>query len=188
MLGGMLSALWTDLTAWLEANAPVTFGALRPAGDPGRLAQAEEQLGFPLGAELTQWWRLHDGSDGTEILPAITMPGLPLFGVDRMRDTHRMELEINSEAGAAEFPPRFIPIGDDGGGNYLVVDRRSGPEDGSLRDHDHEARGVIQPVMFASLADFLTQSVSALRTGQPMALGPRVTRSPSVTDGRLSWQ
>jgi cell wall assembly regulator SMI1 len=204
----VLAPLWAELTSWLSAHAPQTFATLRPPGDPARLTVAEQQLGFALGAELTEWWHLHDGSMGRPFLPGITTPGYDLFGVDSMLETHRMQLEVNleeevnemargrlgladDEAGgpARYFPSEFVPIGTDGGGNDLIVDCRPGPESGRLRDNDHEDSGVVQPSMFESLADLLAQMVRSLHTGDPLDLPGRspVARVPTVEAGALSW-
>jgi cell wall assembly regulator SMI1 len=163
MLATVLAPLWTELTSWLAANAPRTHECVLPAGDPARLTSAEEQLGFPLGPELTEWWHLHDG------VYSNIVPGYELLSVNGMLDGHRTELEVNleeevneiaarnlgladNEAGgpARYFPPEFVPIGHNGAGNYLVADCRPGPEYGCLRNHDHEDRGVIQPPYFES--------------------------------------
>jgi hypothetical protein len=72
-----------------------------------------------------------------------------------------------------------------------VVDCRPGPEYGFLRDHDHEDRGVIKRPYYTSLADLLTRTVTALRTGQPMEVGiPGRTHlaTPVVEEGWLSWE
>lgn len=191
-----LAPLWTELTSWLAGNAPQTLEWLRPAGDPARLTAAEEQLGFALPAELTEWWHLHDGSVAGPFLP-----GYDLYGVDDMRYAHRIQLEVNLEEEVNEmarrnlglpddvaggpsryFPRELVPVGGDGFGNHLVVDCRPGPEYGRLRVHDHESRGEIWPPEYDSLADLLTQMLGALRTGQPLK-----RRTPTVEAGALCW-
>ena len=203
-LATVLAPVWTELTSWLAANAPRMYECLRPAGDPGRILSAEEQLGFALGAELTEWWHLHDGVTHGNIVP-----GYELLGVDGMLNRHQTQLDVNfeeevnemarrnlgladDEAGgpARYFPAELIPIGDDGAGNYLVVDCRPGPERGCLRDHDHEDRGVIQPPMFDSLTDLVTRVVTSLRTGQPLEIrtpAGTLRRTPTVSDGMVWW-
>jgi cell wall assembly regulator SMI1 len=197
----VLASLWNELTSWLAVNAPRTYESLRPPGAPARLIAAERQLGFALGAELTEWWQLHDGADYGLV------PGYELNGVDAMLASHRIELEVNlefevenmarrnlgmadDEAGrpARYFPSEFVPIGDDGAGNSLVVDCSPGPAYGCVRDHDHEARGVIAPPYFASLADLLAQLVTSLRTGRPVEKHTDVgtfLKTPTVSDGKL---
>ena len=154
---------------------------------------AEEQLGFALNSELVESWQLHDG-----IVAGYLIPGYELFGVDDMLTGHEIERDVNLEeeevnamarrnlgladdegsGQARSFPSRYVPIGGDGAGNYLVVDCRPGPEYGFLRDHDHEDRGVIKLPYYMSLADLLTRIVTALRTGQPMEVG---------IPGRITW-
>ncbi len=189
----MLSALWTGIGAWLAANAPRTLDDLRPPVEAARLRAAEEEIGFPMGAELTGWWQLHDGSasEGSSLLP-----GYLMLGVDGMLDDRRIGIEAGlkvaldrvtpedaAEAGgpARTFRPEFLPIGADGAGNSLVVDGRPGARHGCLKDYDHEV-GSLQPPLYGSIADLLTQVGEALRTGEPIR-----HRRPAVHDGRLSW-
>jgi cell wall assembly regulator SMI1 len=200
----MLAPLWSDLTSWLAINAPGTLQYVHPPGDPARLESAEEQLGFALNAELVEWWHLHDGSI------TCLVPGYELSSFDNMLGRHKIEREVNLEEevnatarrnrGLADneggrpawyFPTNYIPIGDNGGGDCLVVDCRPGPEYGYLRDHDHEARGVVPPAYYTSLADLLTRMVTALRTGRPMKVGlPGHTHlaTPVIEEGFLSWE
>ncbi|MFI5843748.1 SMI1/KNR4 family protein [Catenuloplanes sp. NPDC051500] len=201
----MLAPLWSELTSWLAANAPRLHEQVRPPGDPARLASAEERLGLALNRELVEWWQLHDG-----VAAGYLLPNYELFGVEdmlRSREIERdvdLEEEVNAMAFrnlypvAAEgdvpgryFPSEYVPIGGDGAGNCLVMDCRPGPEYGFLRDHDHEHRGVISAPYYTSLADLLTRLVTALRTGQPMAVGNSDRTYPAtavVEDGWLSWR
>jgi cell wall assembly regulator SMI1 len=182
----VLSALWTEIGAWLAANAPRTLDDLRPPAEAARLRSAEEEIGFPMGAELTDWWRLHDGSasEGSSLLP-----GYFMLGVDGMLDDRRAGIEAGQEAEdapeaggpARTFRPEFLPIGADGAGNNLVVDCRPGALHGCLKDYDHEV-GSLQSPLYGSIADLLTQVGEALRTGEPIR-----RRRPAVYDGRLSW-
>jgi cell wall assembly regulator SMI1 len=185
-----LAPLWTELTSWLAAHAPLTLAALRPPGDPARLHAAEAELGFRLGSQLTQWWHLHDGVTSES---GTVVPGYYLLGVDGMLDERRTGIEAGPHGQprpesnkacdpAWSFLPEFVPVGYDGAGNSLVVDRRPGARRGYLKDYDHED-GAHQPPLYESLADLLTQVLHSLHTGDPLK-----QRVPTIQAGTLNWE
>ncbi|BCB75661.1 hypothetical protein GCM10022251_27310 [Phytohabitans flavus] len=189
----VLRPLWTEVTDWLSANAPGTLDDLRLPAGPARLREAEEEIGFSMPAELAEWWQLHDGTD-TEA--SSLLPGYYMHGVSEMLNDWRIwrdvglevyldqvQPEDSPEAGgpAYAFRPDFLPIGGDGAGNNIFVDCRPGARHACLMDYDHEA-GALQPPLYASLADLLTQVSHAFRTGEPVR-----HRTPVVSEGRLSW-
>jgi hypothetical protein len=133
------------------------------------------------------------------VVAGYLVPTYELFSFDHMLFTHETERQLNLEEEvrasrgleARYFPSRYVPIGDTGANNYLVVDCRPGPEYGFLRDHDHEDRGVVQPPYYTNLTDLLTRMVTALHTGQPMEVGTADRQFPStpvVEGGMLSWE
>ena len=127
------SQSWSRIDAWLQAHALAVAAKLRPGlGDEGplealRAALGEHGLALPEAMEIT--WRSHDGaSDEHPTLFAIApMPPLASWAVwmwllpasaalDRYR--FMQDLKVGWEAS-------WLPIGEDGGGNVLVLDTRT---------------------------------------------------------------
>lgn len=189
-----VDAAWREIRGWLAANAPMTHEAIRPPAGARALSEAEAELGFPLGPDLTAWWTCHDGTayGAGEVLPAHTP-----YSVEHMRRSWRLWVRIAEEvwdesarskpddrAGdmAFAFPKLMVPVATDGSGDDLTVDLRPGPRHGCVMPYDHE-QGALMPPPYTGLGDLLDAVATALRSGTPA-----LWRVPSVVGGRLEWR
>ncbi len=101
------------------------------------LDQFEKCHGLSLPAELRSWLAQHSGALlGREnyFLPMEKISGLPCsVGVEYTTSLEKMEETL--ELLEAVFPPRHVPFGHDGDGNYLLIS-----PDGGVHFWDYDCR------------------------------------------------
>jgi len=123
------------LEEWLHVNAPAV--QLAPP-----CAAAALPAPFAAAADLSAWFRRHDGSNGVALVPMaddISYALLPL--AEALQERARMLQLFASEGRLPDVPPEFwqetwLPIAGNGAGDYLVWDAATG---GVLR-FSHETR------------------------------------------------
>lgn len=107
--------------------------------------------------------------------------GAPGPELHRPYDPVRAESE---EAGnqTSFFISPFLPIADDGSGDFLFVDLRKGPQHGCVSEYFKEEADW-RPAIWSSVQALLEETLTSLRTGRPA-----FSFRPSVMDGRLNWE
>ncbi|MGN7149524.1 SMI1/KNR4 family protein [Arthrobacter sp. SAFR-179] len=79
------------------------------------------------------------------------------------------------------FISSFLPVADDGSGDFLFVDLRKGRQHGCVSEYFREEADW-RPAIWPSLETLLAHTLLSLRTGQPA-----LSFIPTVTEGRLNW-
>ncbi len=135
---------WNRIDTWLAEHAPNVLRLLRPPIDDATLAKLEAAAGKTLPASLVEAYRAHDGAAGEHraIFGAVRTPKDALWARhmswlsgDRAVGSLLFMRALATEVpGAAEWPATLLPVGDDGGGNKIVVDLDSG----EVSAWDHE--------------------------------------------------
>ena len=90
---------WYRIVAWLQANAPDSYGALRTGAGPDAIAALEEELGIPVPVELRVLWMLSagdDGADGRGCLPG----NMALMNPDAVAACHRLKTDAQAHQDA----------------------------------------------------------------------------------------
>lgn len=88
-----------------------------------------------------------------------------------------------AEAGTrvSMFISSFLPIADDGSGDFLFADLRKGRQHGCVSEYFKEEADW-RPAIWPSLETLLADTLLSLRTGEPA-----LSFIPIVTEGRLQW-
>jgi len=138
---------WARIEAWLAANARSIHKSLRPAAKDGALEKLHAKLGVPLPADFAESVRLHDGQKedaehglfpvSDDILGA--MPScrlLALTEIAREWATMKEMYDDGEFAGRETEPakgvrddwwnPAWVPIADNGGGDFFCLDLAPG--------------------------------------------------------------
>jgi hypothetical protein len=99
---------------FLDAGSPATAG---------ELDQLEKRIEHPLPESLRAWLEQHNGSmldPMNYFLPMQSKPCLPTsIGVEYMLSVNEINQALDRFSDA--FPAGYIPFGDDGDGNYLLI-------------------------------------------------------------------
>jgi cell wall assembly regulator SMI1 len=137
---------WERIEGWLEANAPAIRKSLRPAVKEEALTKLQAKLGAALPADFVESLRLHDGQKtdaDAGLFPLAdelgAMPSFRVFSVSEIdREWKMMKRlhDIGEFEGSKSKPsrgisrdwwnPGWIPIADDGGGDYFCLDLAPG--------------------------------------------------------------
>lgn len=56
-----MKTVWKRIHAWLDENAPAGYGNLRPGASAEAIQTAEKTMGLKLPADVTAFYRIHDG-------------------------------------------------------------------------------------------------------------------------------
>jgi cell wall assembly regulator SMI1 len=138
---------WERIEAWLAVHARVVRKSLRPSAREGELEKLQSKLGLGLPADFAESARRHDGqkSDAEHGLFPLSddalgaMPSCRLLRLTEIRDAWAMMKElhdIGEFAGRKSEPargvrhdwwhPGWVPIADNGGGDFLCLDLAPG--------------------------------------------------------------
>ncbi len=143
--------------------------------------RAEQRTGVVWHTELREWFTLHNGGGGRELLPGTT-----LLGLEQMVALHATQRAIwddlaadasalhdsppeaditlaGTEAG--RFVPAFIPI-TERDGTMLVCDTRPGPAHGCVTEFGKDTADAYPP-RWASLGALLSDLADSLDQGTP---------------------
>ncbi|KHL18596.1 cell wall assembly regulator SMI1 [Mumia flava] len=191
--------LWGEILEILHRRAELTAGTLREPR-PGEIERAEAQLSLTFPEELREWWSLHDGqrrTEGERPTPGSVLPTFDLVSPTEAAAKAVMMRQIwddllrdadvpNTPLPVAGVPAHqwihhFVPIGDDRGGEDLVVDLRGGPDHGCLMSFDKVECDYFG-VQWPSIEHLLSDVLEVLRTG-----GSLRGWVPSFEDGALRW-
>src|SRR5690349_7083526 len=124
------SSPWPRIDGWLARYAPKVLRQLRPPLDEAGMVRLERALGRSLPDSLADAYRAHDGAkgEGASVFGGARAP----FSVGWVRfmgwlpaEQAVRRLRWMCDLGI-EWPENWFPLGEDGGGNVLVVDLESG--------------------------------------------------------------
>lgn len=163
------SESWSRIDAWLSAHAPTIAAKLRPGLDGSseaveelRSALDELALSLPQALELT--WRAHDGAQDEHptIFSIAPMPPLASWAVwmwllPAANSLQRYHFMLGLKVG---WSASWLPIGEDGGGNVLIVDAST--EAVSIWDHETAELIAVAP----KLEGWLGAIASRLESGE----------------------
>ncbi|WP_320536747.1 SMI1/KNR4 family protein [Pseudarthrobacter sp. IC2-21] len=79
------------------------------------------------------------------------------------------------------FISSFLPVADDGSGDFLFIDLRKGRRHGCISEYFKEEADW-RPAIWPSLEALLADTLLSLRTGQPA-----LSFTPTVAEGELRW-
>ncbi|MDI1450214.1 SMI1/KNR4 family protein [Polyangium sp. 6x1] len=121
------------VAAWLQKHAPEAAAELSPPADPAAVEALAKALRKPLPAELVAMWAVHDG------LPIFEYAGLGAAAAKKRRaglETLRKKGTFADHEVFEQNVPRikpvkwhaaWIPIAQDGCGNFYCIDLAPGP-------------------------------------------------------------
>lgn len=138
---------WGQIETWLSANALGIRKTLRPVAKAGAVEKLQQQLGATLPTDFVESVRLHDGQKpdaehglfpvADDVLGA--MPSCRLLSVKEIAREWAMLKKVydggnfadrKSEPGrgvrADWWNPGWVPIADNGGGDYCCIDLAPG--------------------------------------------------------------
>jgi cell wall assembly regulator SMI1 len=199
------SEAWLRVIAWCAERAPVTAAALRGPADEAALTAVQQGLGHVWPEDLVAWLRVSDGADrisAAGIIPGGFIPS----PIERVPNDWRMMTYISRDVGEAAdleamegepagsraslFLSAWVPIADDGGGDWLFVDLRPGEFHGCVgRFREDGFHGPDYGIHFwASVADMAQTLAEALEIGRWAANhNGEQDLAPIVIDGVLHW-
>ena len=186
---------WARIIRWCEQNAPTTATRMLPAADPQTVRDAESVTGQVWPEQLHQWFALHGGSHLDRPI-ALIIPGYAAVSAPAAAGIHgEMSLlwqGMTDDLGGTEalmaapageetgtYLPAYIPIGEDGAGDYLVVDTRSGDHHGCVIGFWGEG---VETVKWDSIDAMVDSIATALE--QDTDCGGWI---PTVENGALHW-
>jgi cell wall assembly regulator SMI1 len=142
-----VSESWGRIETWLQAHAPAVRKSFRPGARKGAVEKLEAELGAKLPADFAELVRLHDGQkDDAEagLFPVSDkglgpLPSFRLLSLTEARREWKMMKELHDQGefdGRKSKPTRgvradwwnvgWVPIADDGGGDYVCLDLAPG--------------------------------------------------------------
>ncbi|WP_439657987.1 SMI1/KNR4 family protein [Lentzea sp. HUAS TT2] len=176
---------WTDIERWTADRAPTLYAALLPPSTAADVADAEEEIGYALPADLTAWWRQFGGIGETysqwPLIPELWQP----HGLDRSLHVRTLMTEAISgiafstlgeekdyEKAALREPagtpcvdiwlPAWLPVAADGSGHELFADLRGGPRHGCVMEWDKYSGADSEP-LWPNVTAMLDDTLRALR-------------------------
>lgn len=164
---------WKRIDAWLAKNAPKLAPKMHAGATAQKIAEAEATLGVELPEAARASYLVHDGS-GIMCL----FPSGDYLTLDQMLGEAKMWKEILSETefddlddepvGPVQhvhFHPRWFPLTNSGGGDYMVIDLApaEGGKVGQLVDFSHETGP--ECVAAPGLAEYLAYLADGLEGG-----------------------
>jgi cell wall assembly regulator SMI1 len=154
------------LFEWLATNHPRAHATLRAAADPTEIADLEALMAARLPSLLARMYLAHDGQEPSRTRSVTAFEGWRWMSLAECADTRE---GLRREWWAAQGRPgerrssvaSWLPVGEDGGDNYLVVDL----SDGFVFEwfHDDVADPDYAPV---ALETWLSELVGRLERGE----------------------
>lgn len=118
----------------LAASRPAIAAALNPGLSEDLLEGLLERLGTGCREELAVWFGWHDGQSGYRSL----LPDVGELLLDAERCLEEKELrKTDEEYDAPAWPPSWVPLLENGAGDYIVLETE-GPQSGSLLNYWHD--------------------------------------------------
>jgi cell wall assembly regulator SMI1 len=131
-----MEEIWTQIDAWLEANAPVVSQSLQPGASDSQIQALEDTLSIYLPEDVRASYRIHNGQSTVDYGAHGLIPLVREFlCLERIQDEWQVKKEVfNPEA----FPDlesepapgiktdfwnlQWIPLTSDGGGDNHCLD------------------------------------------------------------------
>ncbi|WP_354146449.1 SMI1/KNR4 family protein [Arthrobacter sp. 754] len=180
-----LSALYRLVDGAERSTAGYIYPGYRPLpleeGERTRhmLLGIEAQVGVAANAEFER----EQNSPLYRNLRAVHQAGsnVPLPDPQKPYDPARAEA---NDAGtrASMFISPFLPIAEDGSGDFLFVDLRGGRQHGCVGEY-FKGEADWRPAIWPSIEALLDETLSSLESGRPV-----LSRKPSVVNGALTWE
>ena len=148
----MIESVWVRIHKWLDANAPASYGKLRPGASSEAIQSAELAIGLNLPDDLRASYRLHDGQLDEPGL--IGGEGWCLLSLREMVEQwRRWSLSNPLDAGC-------VPIARHAAGDYVLLDLRpdaNEPGHVLVQRHDLDGPDPIAPSYLSWLETFADQ-------------------------------
>ncbi|GIF06972.1 SMI1/KNR4 family protein [Actinoplanes siamensis] len=172
-------AVLSEIEGWLARHAPRTHTMLNPPATPDQLGALEAALGFPLLPEVVAALRWHNGtsedSGGFELVPTYWMVGAE----DIANDARRLNSSA-AEYDRDDWSERWVPVGADRCGAYVLVDHNVGEERGRVFTWDPESG---ERDSWSSLEELYSDLRAALADRTPLA-----GCTYDLVDGGVAWE
>lgn len=197
-----LTDAWLTYMAVLRDRAPATAASVRPP----RLASEREDVEratTPWTEELREFFALHDGQDiavGTDHYVGTLLPDLGLLSLEEVLYTHRScreNLHPVDDLGedwpgiaraqyagetAEMFLASYVPVAEDGAGDFRYVDTRAGHHQGCVRYFAAESADQGGPI-FDSLTEYVDSVRRSVEAGSEHS-----GLVPTFYEGALIWE
>ena len=186
---------WARIIRWCEQHAPTTTTRLLPPADPQAVLAAEAATGQTWPGELHEWFALHNGGHPNPPSPWVLPTNQPIsvaWAVELHDEMVRSSQDNTDDLGGTDvlmaepagtrvetYLPAFIPIGEDGAGDYLAVDTRGGDRSGCVIVFYKDGGADFQ---WDSIEAMLDCTASALEQGTDCA-----GWVPVIEDGEIGW-
>ena len=164
---------WRRIDAWLAEHAPKLFPKMNEGATVARIAEAERDLGLELPDAVRASYTVHDGSGIMRLFPSgdyLTieqMVGEFMMwkGILEESDLDSDYVEPVGPIQRVHFHPKWIPLTNNGGGDYTVIDLApaEGGHVGQLVDFSHETGP--EGVGAVGLAEYLSYLAHGLEAG-----------------------
>ncbi|GGH96832.1 SMI1/KNR4 family protein [Arthrobacter liuii] len=171
-----------------DGAEPSTAGYILPSYRPLPLKEAEEtrQMLLDVWARVGEEANALDKQEKRSPLHVNLRAAFEAYGGALAPTPHKPYDPAHAEAEEAGtrvsmFIPSFLPVADDGSGDFLFVDLRKGQQYGCVSEYFKEEADW-RPAMWPSLDALLADTLLSLRTGQPA-----LSFMPTVREGRLHW-
>jgi cell wall assembly regulator SMI1 len=179
-----VSSSWERIEEWLASNAPQIRESLSPPAAAGELERLASVIGQNLPGDLVASYQIHDGqydeSEGGGMMPfgedygdiAHSLASIEDVITDYEMMTELLESgdfvgiekEPHDAIKTAPWNPCWIPIANDGGGDYHCVDLDPGPK-GTPGQIVTVLEGPRQAVVAESLAEWLAKTADEMEAG-----------------------
>lgn len=139
----------------------------------------EAQVGAAANAEFER----EQNSPLYRNLRAVHQPGggVPLPEPQKPYDPAKAEAD-DAGTRASFFIPPFLPIAEDGSGDFLFVDLRGGSQHGCVGEY-FKGEADWRPAIWPSVDVLLEDTLTSLETGRPV-----FSSKHSVVNGSLTWE
>ena len=182
---GGLSTLYRLADGAERSTAGYIYPGYRPLPleDAGRtrrmLLRIEAQIGEAANAEFDR----ERNSPLYRNLRAVHQAGsgVPLPEPQKPYDPAKAEAD-DAGTRASMFIPPFLPIAEDGSGDFLFVDLRAGRQHGCVGEY-FKGEADWRPAIWPSVEALLDETLASLETGQAA-----LSRNPGVVNGALMWE
>lgn len=176
--------IWNRIEAWLQTHDPDALASLNEPASSDLISQLGAIVDVELPAELIAVYNVHNGqdeeSDASGLFPSGNDYGDMAHGfadIEKVIADHAMmtelldlgdfadiEKEPSTSIKTAAWNKRWIPVANDGGGDYHCVDLDPGPE-GTFGQVITVGESSTQSVIANSMTDWLRQVADEMDAG-----------------------
>ncbi|GME81511.1 unnamed protein product [Ambrosiozyma monospora] len=162
--------LWKLLENWLFENCPVTYDGLNPPFTPAELQEMENELGMPLAKDYKESLLVHNGCQHESLFGLFSLNDsedvLISWRGNLLRDSDPLENDF-PEVQNVDHCSRWIPIADNGCGQYYFIDLDPTEKGkvGQIHEFDYECGGVVK-LLGKSFSEFFDNYVRDIYDGK----------------------